>query len=153
MVSDDLDPLNTQASNNLMDTTPAIGDTPVSETIKPVLAGILFIASGVIAIIFWLLLVLSVDTVVLMMDLSQFQSMYPEITVAEITSMLTICGTVLALLGVFPLLTGILSVKRKQWSIALVCGIISLSGLFAIIPGILAVIGLLFLVISRKEFH
>lgn len=59
------------------------------------------------------------------------------------------------LLSMFPLIAGILALKRKRWNICFIC---SLIGLFTIITplfysAILASIGFLLIIISKKQFQ
>lgn len=66
-----------------------------------------------------------------------------------------IFGTIGCILSIFPILAGILSIKRKLWMIAFIGSII---GLFTILTpliesGILASIGFILVVISKKDFQ
>jgi len=65
-----------------------------------------------------------------------------------------ICGTIGCILSAFPILGGIVTLKRKLRGLALVG---SLVGLFLIGPvfvsSILSLIGLILIVKSKKEFH
>ena len=72
----------------------------------------------------------------------------------QIETFLSICATIGIILSIFPLLGGILSLKRKMWGIAIVMSII---GLFTIGPifasSILALVGLILIAISKNEFQ
>jgi hypothetical protein len=68
--------------------------------------------------------------------------------------MLSTCAIVGCIIAVFPILGGILSIKRKMWGFVLASGII---GLLTIVPsvvsGILSLVAIVMVVISRKEFQ
>jgi hypothetical protein len=76
------------------------------------------------------------------------------ITVEQLQSFLTICGIIGCIVSVFTLTGGIVALKRKAWGLAIVGSIL---GLFTIGPAllgsILSLIGLIFLVMSRKDFQ
>ena len=96
----------------------------------PITAGILLILSGVLAIIvLWIPLFSNEQYIIF--------------------------GTIGCILAIFPILAGILSIKRKLWMIAFIGSII---GLFTILTpliesGILASIGFILIVISKKDFQ
>ena len=96
----------------------------------PITAGILLILSGVLAIIvLWIPLFCNEQYI--------------------------IYGIIGCILSIFPILAGILAIKRKLWMISFIGSII---GLFTILTpliesGILASIGFILIVISKKEFQ
>ena len=117
----------------------------------PLIAGILLIISGVLAILSWI----SVITIsVSITDISMLQEIDPTMTVERVQEIRVICGTIGCILAIFSILGGILALKRKLWRMALAGGIL---GLFTIGPlymsSILALIGLILIVLSRKEFQ
>lgn len=122
----------------------------------PLIAGILLIVSGVIGILFSISLVtIDISTIESTGILAQFQKVDPSITAEQARSWLSICGTIITILAVFPILGGILSLKRKMWGVCLTCGVL---GLFTItspwlLSSILALIGVILLTISKKEFQ
>ena len=86
--------------------------------------------------------------------IEQLQEIDPDITAEQAKELLTTCGTIGIILSIFPILGGILSIKRKIWVVALIGAIIGLFGfLLLIIPGILALAGLILIAMSRQEFH
>ena len=120
-----------------------------------IIAGILLILAGVISIISWVsILSLDIATIEKFIDISQFQQFNPSITIEEIKGFLTTCSTVGIIIAIFPILGGILSLKKKSWTIAITG---SLIGLLTFIPsifgGVLSFIGLILLILSRKEFQ
>lgn len=120
-----------------------------------IIAAILLILAGVISIISWVsILSLDIATIEKFIDISQFQQFNPSITIEEIKGFLTTCSTVGIIIAIFPILGGILSLKKKSWTIAITG---SLIGLLTFIPsifgGVLSFIGLILLILSRKEFQ
>ena len=128
---------------------------PAEKTSIPLVAGILLILSGVFSLIVWISIIFTVDVEMIAsaVDLSQLQNIDPSWTAERFRDMLVLCGTAFAILSLFPLLGGILAIKKKLWGIVLGCCIIGLSTFIIIIPGILCVIGLVLVVMSRKEFQ
>ena len=119
---------------------------------KPLIAGILLIIAGIMAILTWFL-AFSVD-VTSVIDPSMFQAQNMTITPQQLQSMVSICATLGVILSIFPLLGGILSIQKKLWGGALAGSII---GLFTIGPvflsSLLSLISLILLIISREQFQ
>lgn len=120
-----------------------------------IIAGILLILAGVISIISWVsILSLDIATIEKFIDISQFQQFNPSITIEEIKGFLTTCSIVGIIIAIFPILGGILALKKKSWAVAMTG---SLIGLLTFIPsifgGVLSFIGLILLILSRKEFQ
>jgi len=119
---------------------------------KPLIAGILLIIAGIMAILTWFL-AFSVD-VSSVIDPSMFQAQNMTITPQQLQSMVSICATLGVILSIFPLLGGILSIQKKLWGGALAGSII---GLFTIGPvflsSLLSLISLILLIISREQFQ
>jgi uncharacterized membrane protein len=93
----------------------------------------------------------------LAVDSSMLQSVIPAdspISLEQLQSILVTCGIIGCILSIFALVGGIVAVKRKAWGLAVVGGIL---GLFTIGPfflaSIIAVIGLILVIISRKDFQ
>ena len=95
----------------------------------PITAGMLLILSGVLAIIAWILLFFNEQKIIF--------------------------GIICCILSIFPILAGILAIKRKLWMIVFLGASIGLFTILTplIISGILASIGFILIVISKKEFH
>lgn len=126
---------------------------PKKLTSKPVIAGILLILAGVIAILFWGSIVISIDTILETMDTPEIIEMYPDLDVAFVKQILQVCGSIGVILSIFPILGGIFALKRKQWGISLVGGIIGLFTLgFIVISPVLSLIGIILIFISKDEF-
>lgn len=134
---------------------PNIGQDPFKQSSNksstPMIAGILLIIAGVLALLSWVSVIM-IDVSII--DISMLQEVDPTITPEQIKNLLVTCGTIGCILAIFPILGGILALKRKLWGIALAGGIL---GLFIIGPlflsSISALIGLILIVLSRKEFQ
>jgi hypothetical protein len=124
---------------------------PLNRSSMPMVAGILLIISGVLALLSW---VSVITTAVSIIDISMLQEMDLTITLEQAQEMLVICGTIGCILAIFVILGGVLALKRKLWGMALAGGIL---GLFTIGPlfisSILALISIILVIISRKEFQ
>ena len=124
---------------------------PPNKSPKPFIAGILLIIDGLIAIVSWIFVI---TTDVSTMDISILQEFNPNITTEQIQDFLVICGTVGCVLSIFPILGGIVALKRKFWILALIGSIV---GLFTIGPflasSVMSLVGLIMIALSRKEFQ
>lgn len=115
----------------------------------PLIAGIFLIIAGLLGIFTW--------SSALAMDINMIENVLPPetpITAEQLQSFLTTCGIIGCILSVLTLAGGIVAVKRKAWGLAVIGGIL---GLFtigpALIGSILSLIGLIFLVMARKDFQ
>jgi len=128
---------------------------PSSYNSFPLIAGILLVIAGVSSIIIWVPIIVADTTMIEQaVDITQFQQIDPSITIENIKELFNICATVGIIISIFTILGGILSIKRKQWGIALSLSIIGLYGIFPlIIGGILSFIALILIALSRKEFQ
>jgi len=121
---------------------------------KIVVAGVLLILSGVINVIFWIpFFFIDTTTLNTMINITQFKQINPDITIEQIHGFFTVCATIGVIITVFPILGGVFSLKRKMWGLCLACSVI---GVFTFIPsviaGILSLIAMVLLLISKKEF-
>ena len=114
----------------------------------PLIAGIFLIIAGLLGLFTW--------ASALALDTSMIENVLPAdspISVDQLQSFLTTCGIIGAVLSIVVLAGGIVALKRKAWSLAVIGGIL---GLFTIGPmllgSVLSLIGLIIVVISRKEF-
>ena len=119
----------------------------------PMIGGILLLISGVIALVYWLYVANNVDFFTSMMDVSYLQSLDPKITIEAIKETLVLCGTIFSIIAIFPILGGVLALKRKLWGVVLACSVI---GLFSIgimfSSSILCLIALVLIATSKREF-
>ena len=130
---------------------------PSTKQFFPIMAGILLILAGILALVLWTMpFTIDVSTIESMMDISQYQEIDPTITPGKIKESLIICSTIECIFAVFVILGGILALKRKHWKISLTGGIL---GVFTIgfpplsISTILSVVGIILIVLSKKEFQ
>lgn len=114
----------------------------------PLIAGIFLIIAGLLGLFTW--------ASALALDSSMIENVLPPdspISAEQLQSFLMTCGIIGAVLSIFVLVGGIVALKRKAWGLALIGGIL---GLFTIGPmllgSVLSLIGLILVVISRKEF-
>jgi len=123
----------------------------VKKISKLQIAGILLIVAGALAIISWIS-VITID--IEMIDISLFQMIDSSMTAEKAKDFSVICGTIGCILSAFPILGGIVSLKRKKRGLALVGSII---GLLLVGPvfasSILSLIGLILIGKSKKEFY
>ena len=105
-------------------------EIPSKKNQYPKIAGILLILAGILSLIFWLQFY-SIDVSYIDESgiLSQLKIYYPDITAEEVISIVRTIATIVIIVSIFPLLGGILSIKRKIFGIAIACSII---GIFSI---------------------
>jgi hypothetical protein len=122
---------------------------PSTPNMMPVIAGVLLILAGLLGLLTWVT-ALSVDT-------SMVQGILPPdspITAEQVQSFLLICGIIGSILSIITLAGGIVALRRKGWGLAVIGSIL---GLFTIGPyflaSILALVGLILLIIARKNFQ
>src|SRR2546426_11078113 len=117
---------------------PMYGPPTKPQTMKPMIAGILLVVAGVMAIIVWALI---------------FTNPLTFFLAAFLPGLVVICGAIAFALSILTLLGGVMALRRRMWGLALVGSIL---GLFIIGPfgvsSLLAFVGLIILAISRKEF-
>lgn len=122
----------------------------------PLIAGILLIVAGVFSLISFITsyLVLDLTTIESMGFITQFQQIYPDMTPEQVLGIVKTCTIVFLIIAIFPILGGILALKKKMWGIALACSII---GLFSIgilfTSSVISLIAMILLIISRNEFQ
>ena len=118
---------------------------------KPLIAGILLIIACVISIVIWApVLLIDIDVLEQVVDLSQMQEIDPSFTLQDFKNLMSTCALIEIVVSIFPLLGGVLSIGKKLWGIALAGSIIGLFTIFGSIPSLIAMI---LLIISRKEFE
>jgi hypothetical protein len=137
------------SENSLNDYYPDQNQQQSKPISKPLIAGIFLIIAGLLGLFTW--------SSALALDSSMLQSVLPAdspISVEQLQSILTTCGIIGCILSIVTLAGGIVSVKRKAWGLAVVGGIL---GLFTIGPvllgSIISLIGLIIVIISRKDFQ
>ena len=128
---------------------------PSNKNSYPLIAGIMLIIAGILGIINWIqTFTLDVTTLGSLFDINQIQEIYPQITYEQILGFLQTCAIIGIIISVFPILGGLLAIKKKLYYIAVTGSII---GLFSIgimlTSSLLSLIALILLIISKKEFQ
>ena len=119
----------------------------------PMIGGILLSIAGIIGLIYGVYITTNVDFFTSMIDISYLQSLDPNITIETMKDTIVICGTILSIISIFPILGGILSLKRKLWGVVLACSIIGLFSIgYIFTSSILCLIALVLIAVSKREF-
>jgi len=130
----------------------------INPSSKPLIGGIFLIIAGLLGILIWSIALAfdpsTLDPLMLQNALPPDSPISLEQLQSMIQSILLTCGIIGCILSVFTLAGGIVAVKRKAWGLAIAGGIL---GLFTIGPfflgSIMALIGLILIAISRKDFQ
>ena len=116
---------------------------------KPLIAGILLIIAGLLGIYIWISASFF-DSSLIEESLRQSGA---DISIEQFESILNTCTTIGLIISIFPILGGIFSIQRKNWSFCIVLAVI---GLFTIGPffisSLLSLIGLILIILSKNEF-
>ncbi len=73
-------------------------------------------------------------------------------TFEKVTSMLPVCSTIFIIFAVIALLGGILSIRRKNLLVAVVCSILGIFSIGFFIGSILSIAALILILLSKEEF-
>jgi membrane protease YdiL (CAAX protease family) len=121
-------------------------------TVFPIIAGILLVFTGLISIVGWILF-LNMEVSLLGDLLKQIQETVPSYSIDDLKNFISICSSIGIVVSIFPILGGILSIKKKLWGISLTS---SIFGFVVIIPFIFLIfiplISMILLIISRRYF-
>lgn len=125
------------------------------------IAGIFLIIAGILTFISWLQFVtIDVNSIEQLIQLPQIQQLYTNITAIQLKETLVLCGSIGCLISIFSILAGILAIKRKFWMVVFISGIPQIfinAFIIAYIPAlisiILALFGVVFIAVSRKDFN
>jgi len=131
---------------------------PIQKTMKPTLAGILLIVVAVFSILISATLVTIDESTLdeIIEGNPQIQDLMSDLNLKnqDLMEIYSTCGTIGIIISIFIILSGVLALKRRLWGIALVGAIAGIATfLITIISGILAIIPLVLLILSRKEFN
>ena len=132
-----------------------IGLQPLAnKSIMPTIIGFLLIIAGAVAIMNWLsFFLLDINTLNSYYDVSQLQQVYPNITPEQFLGFLKTCASIGIVISIFPILGGILAIRRKNWGVSLACsiiGVLSIGILFT--SSLFSFIAIIILFVSKKEF-
>jgi len=112
---------------------------------KPLIAGILLIIASIIAILNYSYILFIFD------DLSSIYSVIPN--ASDVSNILFVCFIIGIIFSILALLGGIISIKRKTWSLALtgsIFGLLTVGPLF--ISSVLSLVALILIAISKDDF-
>ena len=70
----------------------------------------------------------------------------------DVSGIVTICGAIGIIFSIFPLIGGIFAIQRKMWGLGVAGGVLGIFSLGFFIGSILALIGLILVAVSRREF-
>ena len=122
----------------------------------PLIAGVLLIIAGVLGIIFWFQMY-TIDTILfesIMDNINQMVGNENPFDEGQIIGLVRACLTIGIVISIFPILGGILAIKRKLFYIVIVGGIF---GIFSIgvfyLSIILSIISLVLLIQSKDQFQ
>ena len=129
--------------------------TNSNKSILPTIIGFLLIIAGAVAIMNWLsVFLIDITTLGSYYDISQLQQIYPNITTQQFLDFLKTCAVIGLIISIFPILGGLLAIKRKMWSISVACSIIGLLSIGILFTSsLLSFIAIIMLFISKKEFQ
>lgn len=118
------------------------------KTAIPIIGGAMLIVAGILG--------LFMGGVLLAIDFDDLDQWGVDVAgVGDIVEdILTVCGAIFIIISLIVILGGFFGATRKHWGIAIVGGVL---GLFVIGPmlvgSLLALIGLILIAVSRKEFE
>jgi hypothetical protein len=120
----------------------------------PLIAGILLLIGGFISILLWVpVIIMDISIFETVVDISQFQQIDPSFTIEDVKIFMTNCAIIGIIISVFPILAGLISIKKKLWGISLAGSIIGLTMFIpSIIGGVLSLVAMILLFLSKKEF-
>lgn len=157
---DDLKSEKTPEQITMQDTT---SQQPLFRSSKPTIAGTLLIIAGIIALLFFIQIATVDDSTIQSLynsTQSQLTQLNANMTTEQLKQGFIICGTVGGIIGILSILGGVLALKRKIWGLALIVSIPqSLLGIIVpgfsllFMSGIMALVGLLLIAFSRREFQ
>jgi hypothetical protein len=125
-----------------------------NKSILLTIIGFLLIIAGALAIINWLsFFLLDITTLGTYYDITQIQQIYPNVTPEQFLGFLKTCAAIGLIISIFPILGGLLTIKRKIWGISVACSIIGLLSIGILFTSsLISFIAIIILFISKKEF-
>jgi len=124
---------------------PMAGPPPAKpQTVIPMVAAILMIVAAIDGMTFWAVIAFSSAAILGLFGpfAAGFQTLF------------YICGAIAIIFGIIEILGGVMALRRRMWSLALVGSILGLFffGWLGFEASLLSLVALILLVISRKEF-
>ena len=123
----------------------------VTKSSKPVVAGVLIILAGLLAIGMGVIY-LSLSAADLE-DAGYTPVSQGDISVEELQEIMGICGGLEFVFGAIAIIGGIFAIMRKYFYFALVGGVFGLIGLGFLIGSLLGLIGIILIALSKAEFE
>ena len=121
---------------------------PPRKSLAPVAAGILLVIAGIAAIAMGMFY-FSLDA----QDLETAGIVLPsDMEWEDIEGALDVCGALAIVFGLIAVLGGVMSARRKYLTLSILGGVFGILGMGFLIGALLAFIGLVLLIVSRKEF-
>jgi hypothetical protein len=129
---------------------------PSNKNSYPLIAGIMLIIAGIIGMAFWIQMYLIDASMIelIINNINQIQGMENSLTEEQIIGLLQTCAIIGVIISIFPILGGILAVKKKLYYIALtgsIIGLFSIGIMFS--SSVLSLIALVLLIFSKTEFQ
>ncbi len=117
---------------------------PKPKTLLPVIGGIFLVIAGIDGMAAWAYIAFVAAT--LAGGIPVFGSAF--------ASLIAVCGAIEIIFGIIALLGGIMAIMRRMWALGIVGGILGLFllGFFFFEASLFALIGLILIAISHKEF-
>jgi hypothetical protein len=138
----------------------------IIKTSKIKIAGFLLLMAGIIGLVFSVPSALADESAVQLIresypDLFEDNdSVYYNMTNSEVKDIIVTQGILGSVVSIFPVLGGILTLKRKMWILAVVFGMISAIGMMLILPiilgiilGFLSLIGVIIIAQNRQNYN
>jgi len=143
--------------NTINDSYPDQYQQKISNSSKPLIAGIFLIVAGLLGILMWSMVLAidpsELDPLLLQNALPPDSSISLEQLQSMIQSFMLTCGIIGCILSIFTLAGGIVAIKRKSWGLAIIGGILGLFTIGYFLGSIMSLIGLILLIVSRKDFQ
>ena len=107
----------------------------------PIAGGALLLIAGIIGLIMWGSFLAVGATLVGIPGLP-----------VDVGGIFAICGAIGIIFSIFPLIGGIFAIQRKMWGLGIAGGVLGIFSIGFFIGSILALIGLILVAVSRREF-
>lgn len=121
----------------------------------PTIAGIFLLIVGILTLVVFASITTIDESNINQMQEgnSQFEELTKDFTTEEIKSFYSTCGIIGIIASIFILLGAVLAFKRKMWAFTVICGLIgSISFFILFVPGILSILAVFLLLVSKQEF-
>jgi RNA polymerase subunit RPABC4/transcription elongation factor Spt4 len=122
----------------------------VVTTSKPIIAGILILIAGILAI--------GMGIIYLSIDASDIEDAgytpisQGEMSLSELEEIMNVCGGLEFVFGTIAAIGGVFAMMRKYFVLALVGGVFALLGFGFVVGSLLGLIGIILIALSRDEF-